>query len=148
MQVRDRQAQTNHGVPMVAAGAVDRLGHAEPLPHATGFRDNGFQRLMAHPGNHRLNDHSDGTAFAAPSTWLHAATRGRGGGRGAHVQPGLEHAAGGLKARLRDVLRTVEEIQRNSVPAVGESYKVFLIASQDPRPANTLTMRGRSKRCW
>ena len=47
---------------------------------------------------------------------------------GAHFQPGLELATGGLKARLRDVLRTVEEIQRYSAPAISESSKAFLIA--------------------
>jgi hypothetical protein len=37
-----------------------------------------------------------------------------------------------LARKVRDVLRTVEEIQRHSAPAIGEGYKDFLIASQDP----------------
>ncbi|TNE62515.1 MAG: hypothetical protein EP341_00140 [Sphingomonadales bacterium] len=37
-----------------------------------------------------------------------------------------------LARKVRDVLRTVEEIQRHSAPAIGEGYKAFLIASQDP----------------
>lgn len=37
-----------------------------------------------------------------------------------------------LIRKVRDVLRTVEEIQRHSAPAIGEGYKAFLIASQDP----------------
>lgn len=37
-----------------------------------------------------------------------------------------------LTRKVRDVLRTVEEIQRHSAPAIGEGYKAFLIASQDP----------------
>lgn len=37
-----------------------------------------------------------------------------------------------LTRKVRDVLRTVEEIQRHSAPAIGEGYKAFLIASQNP----------------
>lgn len=37
-----------------------------------------------------------------------------------------------LARKVRDVLRTVDEIQRHSAPAIGEGYKAFLIASQDP----------------
>jgi hypothetical protein len=37
-----------------------------------------------------------------------------------------------LARKVRDVLRTVEEIQRHSAPAIGDGYKAFLIASQDP----------------
>lgn len=37
-----------------------------------------------------------------------------------------------LARKVRDVLRTVEEIQRHSAPAIGEGYKAFLLASQDP----------------
>lgn len=37
-----------------------------------------------------------------------------------------------LARKVRDVLRTVEEIQRHSSPAIGEGYKAFLVASQDP----------------
>lgn len=37
-----------------------------------------------------------------------------------------------LARKVRDVLRTVEEIQHHSAPAIGEGYKAFLIASQDP----------------
>jgi len=37
-----------------------------------------------------------------------------------------------LARKVRDVLRTVEEIQRHSAPAISEGYKAFLIASQDP----------------
>lgn len=37
-----------------------------------------------------------------------------------------------LIRKVRDVLRTVDEIQRHSAPAIGEGYKAFLIASQDP----------------
>ncbi len=37
-----------------------------------------------------------------------------------------------LARKVRDVLRTVEEIQRHSAPAIGEGYRAFLIASQDP----------------
>lgn len=36
-----------------------------------------------------------------------------------------------LARKVRDVLRTVEEIQRHSAPAIREGYKVFLLASQD-----------------
>lgn len=37
-----------------------------------------------------------------------------------------------LARKVRDVLRTVEEIQGHSAPAIGEGYKTFLVASQDP----------------
>lgn len=37
-----------------------------------------------------------------------------------------------LARKIRDVLRTVEEIQRHSAPAIGEGYKAFLLGSQDP----------------
>lgn len=37
-----------------------------------------------------------------------------------------------LTRKARDVLRTVEEIQRHSAQAIGEGYEAFLIASQDP----------------
>lgn len=37
-----------------------------------------------------------------------------------------------LTRKVRDVLCTVEEIQRHSAPAIGEGYRAFLIASQDP----------------
>ncbi|MCO6409482.1 hypothetical protein [Hoeflea alexandrii] len=36
-----------------------------------------------------------------------------------------------LARKVRDVFRTVEEIQRHSAPTIGEGYKAFLIASQD-----------------
>lgn len=39
---------------------------------------------------------------------------------------------GELARKVRDVLRTVEEIQRHSTPAIGEGYKAFLLGSQDP----------------
>ena len=37
-----------------------------------------------------------------------------------------------LARKVRDVLRTVEEIQSHSAPAIGEGYQSFLVASQDP----------------
>lgn len=37
-----------------------------------------------------------------------------------------------LTRKIRDILRTVEEIQRHSAPAISDGYKAFLIASQDP----------------
>jgi hypothetical protein len=37
-----------------------------------------------------------------------------------------------LARKVRDVLRTVEEIQRHSALAIGEGYRSFLIASQSP----------------
>lgn len=37
-----------------------------------------------------------------------------------------------LARKVRDVLRTVGEIQRHSAEAIGEGYTAFLIASQDP----------------
>lgn len=37
-----------------------------------------------------------------------------------------------LTRKIQDVLRTVEEIQRYSAPAIREGYKAFLVASQDP----------------
>ncbi len=37
-----------------------------------------------------------------------------------------------LARKVRDVLRTVDEIQRHSAPAIGEGYKAFLIAAQEP----------------
>lgn len=37
-----------------------------------------------------------------------------------------------LARKVRDVLRTVEEIQRHSAPAIEEGYRAFLLASQDP----------------
>lgn len=42
------------------------------------------------------------------------------------------NSEGELARKVRDVLRTVEEIQRHSAPAIGEGYKAFLLASQDP----------------
>lgn len=37
-----------------------------------------------------------------------------------------------LARKVRDVLRTVEEIQRHSASAIEEGYRAFLTASQDP----------------
>lgn len=37
-----------------------------------------------------------------------------------------------LARKVHDVLRTVEEIQLHSATAIGEGYRAFLIASQDP----------------
>ena len=37
-----------------------------------------------------------------------------------------------LARKVRDVLRTVEEIQSHSAPAIGEGYRSFLVSSQDP----------------
>lgn len=37
-----------------------------------------------------------------------------------------------LTRKVSDVLRTVDEIQRHSAQAIGEGYRAFLIASQDP----------------
>lgn len=37
-----------------------------------------------------------------------------------------------LDRKVRDVLRTVQEIQRHSSLAIGEGYKAFLLTSQDP----------------
>lgn len=37
-----------------------------------------------------------------------------------------------LARKVRDVLRSVEEIQRHSEPAIGEAYRSFLIAAQHP----------------
>lgn len=51
----------------------------------------------------------------------------------AHANGNISFSSEGqLASKVRDVLRTVEEIQRHSAAAIGEGYRTFLIASQVP----------------